>query len=130
FQAVSRLLEEHRIHLTGLIRGIPRLDMIVEEKTQALDILSHRLAEAPKRMLEAKKESLVVYGARLNLDRLRGEITRCSDELVKLGARAASAFARAQGDAKRHLEQMAARLESVSFKKVLERGYAVVRDAN
>ena len=37
FQAVSRLLEEGRIHLQGLVRGIPRLDMIVAQKTQDLD---------------------------------------------------------------------------------------------
>jgi exodeoxyribonuclease VII large subunit len=130
FQAVSRLLEEHRIHLAGLVRGIPRLDMIVEEKTQGFDALAQRLAEAPKRMLAAKQESLGMLTARISLDRIAADIRRHIGDLAKLGDRAVNAFARAHQDAKRHVEQVAARLESVSFKAVLNRGYVVVRDMN
>ena len=130
FQAMSRLLEEHRIHLQGLVRGIPRLDMIVEEKAQGLDALSQRLVAAPTRMFEAKHDTIVALGARLGLDRIKADVDRHVADLRKLGERAVNALQRTSADAKRHLDHVAARLESVSFKKVLERGYAVVRDTS
>ena len=130
YQAMSRLLEEHRIHLQGLVRGIPRLDMIVEEKAQGLDALAQRLAAAPVRMFEAKHDAVVALGARLGLDRIKADVDRHVADLRKLSERAVNALMRTSADAKRHLEHIAARLESVSFKKVLERGYAVVRDGS
>ncbi len=128
-QAMSRLLEESRIHLQGLVRGIPRLDMIVEEKAQGLDALTQRLAVAPTRLFETKRDAVVALGARLNLDRIKADVSRHIADVSKLGERALNAVNRAHADAKRHWEQFGARLESVSFKKVLERGYAVVRDS-
>jgi len=130
YQALSRLLEEYRIHLQGLVRGIPRLDMIVEEKAQGLDTLAQRLAAAPARMFDAKHDAIVALGARLGLDRIKADVDRHAVDVRKLGERAVNALMRTSADAKRHLDHVAARLESVSFKKVLERGYAVVRDAS
>jgi len=129
-QAVTRTLEQQRIHLEGLVRGIPRLDMIVAQKTQDLDGLDHRLGEAPKRMIQAKAESLAMLSGRLNLERFGADMSRHAVDLKNLSERAARGFVRASGDAATRLENMFARLESVSPKRVLARGYALVRDAN
>ncbi len=129
-QAVTRTLEERRIHLEGLVRGIPKLDMIVAQKTQDLDALTERLNEAPQRLLLAKSESLTILGGRLALDRFSDDLRRHGENLENLTARAVSALKRTSGDAATRLENLFARLESVSPKRVLERGYALVRDAS
>ncbi len=128
-QAVTRTLEERRVHLEGLVRGIPRLDMIVAQKTQDLDALGERLKDAPQRLLLAKGDALVSLGGRLALDRFAADLQRHTGDLQTLADRAVRALGRASGDAATRLENLFARLESVSPKRVLERGYALVRDA-
>jgi exodeoxyribonuclease VII large subunit len=129
-QAVARTLEERRVHLEGLVRGIPRLDMIVAQKTQDLDNLDHRLAEAPKRLLAAKMESLAMFTARLNPSRYLADMSRQRTDVTNLADRALRAATRAAQDAATRLENLWARLESVSPTRVLERGYAMVWDAS
>ncbi len=125
-QAMARTLEERRVHLEGLVRGIPRLDAIVAQKTQDLDTLDHRLAEAPKRMLATKGESLAMLSGRLALDRFSADLSRHSAEVQRLTDRAVNGLKRAVGDSATRLEHIFARLESVSPRRVLERGYALV----
>ena len=128
-QAVMRTLEERRMNLEGLVRGIPRLDMIVAQKTQDLDGLSERLSEAPRRLLVAKSDALLMLTARLNLDRFTADLGRHAGDLRTLGERAVRALTRAGADAATRLDNLVTRLESVSPRRVLERGYAMVWDA-
>lgn len=128
-QAVTRLLEERRIHLEGLARGIPRLDAIVAQKTQDLDMLAERLALGPRGLLQTKGHELTVLAARLNLERFRRDLQRHVSDVELLVQRLARAGRRALGDGAARLDALAARLESVSPMGVLERGYVLVRDA-
>ena len=129
-QAMTRQLEENRIHLEGLVRGIPRLDMIVPQKTQDLDALSERLALGPKTLLQTKEQDLAVLTARLNLDRFSRDIGRQSNEMTALATRLMQASRRAITDSRSRFEATAARLESVSPDRVLERGYTMVKDTD
>ena len=129
FQAVTRLLEEDRIHLQGLVRGIPRLDMIVAQKTQDLDALAERLALGPLKLLLLRTQDVTSLVARLNLDRFSRDIDRHGRDVEVSATRLAGAARRAVADADARLEALWARLQSVSPKKVLERGYAIISDA-
>jgi exodeoxyribonuclease VII large subunit len=129
-QAITRYLEEGRIHLQGLIRGIPRLEEIVAQKTQALDDLSERLKRGPDLLLQRRTQDLAVLGARLNLDRFNVDLKRHGKDVQAFGDRLARGIARVRENVDHRLEAMAARLESVSPKRVLERGYAMVWDAS
>ncbi len=128
-QAMARTLEQHRLHLEGLVRGIPRLDMIVAQKAQDLDALEQRLADAPARFLAAKSESLSMLAGRLNLDRFSADISRHAADVRNLAERGVRGLARASADAAMRVQHLVARLESVSPARVLERGYAMIRDA-
>ncbi len=152
-QGITRLLTERTIHLEGLVRGIPRLDTIVAQKTQDLDVLSERLALGPRSLLQTKGHELAVVSAKLNLDRFGREIARHVVEVENLVQRLARAgmrgftdcaaklenFAgrletasplRMITDCGAKLESLAARLESISPMRVLERGYVLVRNAD
>lgn len=129
-QAMTRKLEENRIHLDGLVRGIPRLDMIVAQKTQDLDAVSERLVLGPRTLLQTKTQDLAVLAAKLNLDRFSRDIQRQSSEMQALAKRFVQAGSRAVSDSVSRLDALIARLESVSPNKVLERGYAMVTAAD
>ena len=128
-QAMARYLDEGRIYLEGLVRGIPRLDMIVEQKAQELDGLSERLKRGPELLIQRRREDLGALGARLNLDRFRRDLDQSRKVTATFGERLSQAARRAFADAENRVSTLGARLESVSPRRVLERGYALVRDA-
>ncbi|MGE4064577.1 MAG: exodeoxyribonuclease VII large subunit [Rhodospirillaceae bacterium] len=128
-QATMRLLTERRIHLEGLIRGIPRLEAMVEQKQQDLDMMAGRLVTGPSGLIRTKGHELAVLSAKLNLDRFGRDLMRHGQEIENLAQRFARAGARAVTDCTAKLESLAARLESSSPLSPLKRGYALVRDA-
>ncbi|MSO98720.1 MAG: exodeoxyribonuclease VII large subunit [Rhodospirillaceae bacterium] len=125
-QIIGRQLSELKIRLDGLVRGIPRLDAVVAEKEQTLDGLVERLKLGPRSLLQAKVQDLNVLAAKLNLSRFGRDIERNSKDLFQLHARLARAAMRALADTLSAAEALATRLESVSPRRVLERGYAIV----
>jgi exodeoxyribonuclease VII large subunit len=128
-QFMTGRLEQERTHLEGLVRGIPRLDMIVAHKTQDLDGLSERLRLGPRALLQAKGQALAVAAARLNLDRFAQDVRRLGRDIAALAERLLRAQARGAGDIAHRLTALGDRLASVSPRRVLERGYAMVWDA-
>ncbi len=129
-QATTRKLDESRIHLEGLVRGIPRLDMIVAQKTQDLDAASERLVLGPRALLQSKRQDLAVLAARLNLDRFSQDMRRQAQDIQSLSNRFKQAGLRAISDVSSRMDALIARLESVSPNRVLERGYAMVTAAD
>jgi len=125
-QGVGRTLSDLKTRLEGLVRGIPRLDTVVAEKEQALDGLVERLKLGPRALLSAKAQELNVLAAGLNLGRFLRELARSMTDLTQLQTRLARSSARAMSDSDSTLASLAARLESVSPQRVLERGYAMV----
>ncbi|MBL8631071.1 MAG: exodeoxyribonuclease VII large subunit [Rhodospirillaceae bacterium] len=125
-QATGRMLSELKIHLDGLVRGIPRLDAVVAEKEQALDGLVGRLSTGPRALLQAKAQDLGILSARLNLGSFARDVNRQAQDVGQLQQRLGRAATRAITDAHSRWDSLAARLESVSPTRVLERGYAMV----
>lgn len=149
-QSVNRLLSESSLQIEGLGRGLPNLVQLVEQKQQDVDGLSERLATGPTRLLTAKGQELSVLSAGLKPSGLARDVSRQQDALAewsqRLGAalgrttvladerlgrvleRIGTVMERTTERAGERLEGMHARLESVSPKRVLERGYALVTD--
>lgn len=125
-QSAGRILADLKTRLDGLVRGIPRLDAVVAEKEQALDSLAERLTLGPRALLTAKSQDLGILSARLNLKRFAQDVSRSALDITQLHTRLVRAMARAREDSVTALNAMAARLESVSPQRVLERGYAMV----
>ncbi|MDX2222731.1 MAG: exodeoxyribonuclease VII large subunit, partial [Rhodospirillaceae bacterium] len=105
---------------------IPRLESIVADKSQALDGLAERLKLAPAKLIDGKRRDLDVLLARLNLDRYVRDLARFAADLDALMERLARGVRRSAADTATSANAMFARLESVSPKQVLNRGYAIV----
>jgi exodeoxyribonuclease VII large subunit len=125
--AIHRMLEERRVRLEGLARGLPDLDMLLGTWRQRHDSAVERLDNAIRRLLTERRQQVerwagqvrpprqVVDEAKRRLDREADALLRTRDRLL---------------DRPRdRVEQLGSMLESLSFRRVLERGYAVVRDA-
>ena len=125
--ATHRMIEERRVRLEGLARGLPNLDMLLGNWRQRYDSAAERLDNAVRRLAVERRQQVDRWAGRIRPPQ------QVVDELHRRLAREAAALHGAGGrllDRPRDRHgQLAAMLESLSFRRVLERGYAVVRDA-
>jgi exodeoxyribonuclease VII large subunit len=123
-QAMGRLLDERRVRLEGLERGLPKPSHLVEEAQQKLDERAERLGNAWPAYLDRQRQQVARLGAGLRSPR----------ELIELKAHGLEKSSIALSHAwKSHvqgwengLERAGRLLESLSHRSVLARGYALV----
>ena len=149
--AVGRMAQEKRLRLQRAERGLPDLASITGMARQRLDDRAARLENALPGLVRVRRTALMQAGTRLTValpglvaarrsalalasERLRGvgrsvvasRSARAGTLLPRLNPAPLKARLREQTA---RLEGLAARLESVSHKAVLARGYALVFDA-
>jgi exodeoxyribonuclease VII large subunit len=148
---MARLAEELRTRLRAEARGLPDPERLLEGAMQDLDHERERLENAWKNLAERKRDDLAAKAARLRHPRevieqagvrLTGIVqqlktagvtllARRQDRFVALDApaRLSGAVARTVADSRRRLDHAAQVLETLSYQRVLERGFVLVRDA-
>jgi len=128
--AARRLLDERRVRLEGLARGLPEPVRLLENAAQRLDDWSDRLRNGLLNRLERSRQTLARLLAALSPSTLVREIAGAVDRLAGSGERLRPAAARLVERHGERLESLGLRLESVSYNKVLERGFALVHRAD
>ena len=142
-----RLIAERRARIDGLARGLPAARDRLTTAGQRLDDWSERLARGargrlaaerqavdrlrplrPRQLLALKRQQLVHASQNLSAERLAarlGQARRTTDVLSeRLGRAARAAVSERAG----RVETAARLLEGYSYRGVLARGFAVVRD--
>ena len=149
--ASARLLERLRSELRGLVRGLPHPSRLVEQKTQDLDNraeslrrvmalllqerrgavrdLAHRLPQ-PRETIADKRTALAHAVAGLRHQGLVERLSLSRDRLARARRDLDRCLAARMDDPRRRLGELSKLLESYSYKGVLDRGFAVVRDAS
>jgi exodeoxyribonuclease VII large subunit len=148
--SARRQVQDRRTRLGDLARALPRPRQAIEECAQRLDGWSERLGIAARQYLADRRRRVAerwaaaprpaaFFGQRADLAsalfrRLRPALlARRVDEGAgragDLGARLIVAGSRALMQARHRFEALAGLLESYSYERVLERGFALVRDA-
>ena len=123
------LARRHRVQELAGHRGFRRLESLVRQRRQRADELSARLAELIARRLEASRRRFAVAQARIASFDLRARIATLS---ARLGQRAGELHARIDRLLTARLERvkrLRMQLDERSPLRVLERGYAIVYDA-
>ncbi|MBE1237536.1 exodeoxyribonuclease VII large subunit [Phaeovibrio sulfidiphilus] len=126
-RSTTRLFGDRRERLEALARGLPRLDRLLEPLAQRLDDRGERLERVIAGLMERCGRDLADRGGRLQPGLLLRPCEAGLTRLQDLGARLDRESARGLADRQARLEALAPRLESVSHRSVLARGYALVR---
>jgi len=97
--------------------------------------LGERLARLPEpqralaHLVRAKGHELAATAARLRREPFYAELARHRRDAARFGERLRPAFLRLVERAEERIQGLGHRLENLSYKRVLARGYALVRDA-
>jgi exodeoxyribonuclease VII large subunit len=147
--ALLRLVEERRIRLEGLARGLGQPQRLIEEMVQRLDVWTERLFNANRGYFGTRWDRLAQLSAGLptpkqQLARATQTLDHCAADLTQsvlallTGKR--HAFERAIAHLRREVidqrisrgdlqvESLGNLLDSYSYQNVLARGFALVRD--
>jgi len=127
--AVGRGFADRRMRLEGLARGLPEPVRLLEAASQRLDDWTERLRNGAQNLIATRTAALQRLAAGLRPATLAAEIADAGERVGKLGERLQPAAARLVERRGERLEGLGLRLVSVSYERVLERGYVVVRDA-
>ena len=124
----ARRMQRERAHLTGLARGLPKLEDMLALPIQRLDTLRQRLGGALQANSRTHMSRLKSSGARLTPHALKRRVVYAQERVDGLMGRlrqnTQSRFAR-QGDA---VAAVARQLRLLGHESVLERGFALVLD--
>ncbi len=123
-RSITRNLNDGRSHLQGLTRGLPNLRRLLEDATQRLDDWDERLKYSLRAGLQNRQARLQATVAALarpqaRIDHAR---TRLAGEVRALKMAGKSQI----GQRRQRLVHASALLESFSYQRVLERGFALV----
>jgi len=125
-QALRRLLVERRRELEGLARALRRPQEVLDLATQRLDDMAERLERGLVRLAERRQVELAGLAGRLRPALLARELDRFGRETARLAARLLDAGRRRLRDCERQLAAEAKLLDSLDYRNVLKRGYAMV----
>jgi exodeoxyribonuclease VII large subunit len=127
FGNFTRGMTQRRTHLAGLMRVLPRADQLFAQPRQRFDYASEKLASALRRNLQEHRRAFAETSALLRPRPITRHITVCGERTQVLGGRLARSFQARLNEDRKRLESLSRVLESISYKGVLERGFALVK---
>jgi len=126
----SKGMENRRRHLVQLARVLPRAESLFAAPRQRLDTASDKLQHALQRNLQIHQVRFGKASARLRDRMLKDRLAIGGERIEALGKRAERAKDIRLTQMRRRLEGLARELELISYRSVLERGFALVRAAD
>jgi exodeoxyribonuclease VII large subunit len=124
--AMERMWGERRLRLDGLARGLPAPARLLEDAMQRLDGSTDKLVLAGNLYFESRIGRLNTLGAAL---RSPADLVRhMAQTLGQASRRLRGVMGPLLRNAAQRLDGQSSLLESLSYKNVLARGYALVRD--
>jgi exodeoxyribonuclease VII large subunit len=128
--SAGRLLHQHRVHVQGLARGLGDPQRLLENAEQRVDHLSARLDAGLISWLERRSARVKELSARISSRPLLQRLNDARRFAEGLSERLRNTESKILKDRQKSLQNLSAMLESLSFERVLDRGYAVVFDKN
>lgn len=128
--AIFRLLTQRSEQLQGLARGLPKPAQIMQTAMQRLDDFSERLLVALPNLLTRKDQQLALLSAHLRPKALQNEIGKTQERLTELQARLKVVILRTFEARQEKINNLNSLLESVNYKKILARGFALIKGAD
>lgn len=127
--AARRMLQQSRAHLKAAARGLPRLEDVIALPRQRFDACEKRLGRALLANARAHHTRYARISARLRPAPILHRMAVCGERAHTQQARAAQALRNGVAARRRQLEGCSKLLSTLSYQSVLQRGFALVRDA-
>lgn len=121
------LMDERRRHLAQTVRILPRAEQLFSEPRQRLDLALERIASALKANLQEHRRALTESAAVLRPNRMSRRVRLERERLEMATDRLARAQRANLSEASKRLDSIGRLMHSVSYRSVLERGFALVR---
>lgn len=125
---LRRAMDERQMRVRSAARALPRPDELLALVRQRFDSASGRLVQALKANTREHGARLARVSPRLSLAPLRTLIANERRSLDLSGRRAAQALSRLVAFQRQRFDGVAKLSETLSYKSVLRRGFALVRD--
>lgn len=122
----GRMISDRLDRLRGLSRGLPSPKDMLGMASQSLDDLSNRLPLGLKSVTAKKSIKLHEKSGSLSMGRLRQMLSFKKNKMEESGKRLVPAGKRRLLDLSQRLIAASRMMDSMSYERVLERGYAVV----
>jgi exodeoxyribonuclease VII large subunit len=129
-RSAAQAMERRRETLRHLARVLPRPDQLFAQPRQRFDSASERLANALRRNLEAHRRTFIAASALLRPAGLKNRLAQGAERTNALELRLDRSHRARLADAARRLDGLKRVLDSVSYRAVLARGFALVRGAD
>src|SRR4249919_1166850 len=126
----QRNVDRHRKELYLLTRALPALDDLLAVPRQRLDACAGRLPRALRANAQIHHTQLTRVASRLSPRLLSHRIERCKEQTAGFGSRARRAFRIFRDRRIQRLRSAGQLLTAYSYRGVLERGFALVRDGD
>lgn len=127
-RGLHRTLQQRADALAACARLLPRLPQLTEQAAQRLDEFGERLHNALPKLLAFKKHKLDAF--RFSPQVLAAGVKRHATDLGNFSERLDNAYLRLLRDQQRRVAEQSRMLESLNYKKVLERGFVLALDDN
>jgi exodeoxyribonuclease VII large subunit len=124
----QRNVDRHRKELRLLARAMPALDELLAVPRQRLDACAGRLPRALRANAQIHHTQLTRVASRLSPRLLSHRIDRCREQTANFSGRTQRAFRIIQDRRIQRLRSAGQLLAAYSYRGVLARGYALVRD--
>ena len=128
--AAARFFERLKSEVRGLARGIPAADALLAMPRQRLDAAHGRLPRALRANAHAHRVEFARLAAHHRPLALRARLTQAGERAKTLAGRLQRAFATASKERVARFAGAGQLLDAFSYRGVLERGFALVRDAD
>lgn len=122
-----RGLAQRQTHLAALARVLPRADHLFAAASQRLDYASENLGRALMRNLQQHRRAFAEISALLRPTTMQQHLSVCDERISALGARLDRRQRARRAERQAQLDGLSRILEGVSYRNVLDRGFALVR---
>ncbi|PCI33617.1 MAG: exodeoxyribonuclease VII large subunit [Alphaproteobacteria bacterium] len=128
-RSVRRMVTDKAQKLSGLSRGLPKPAEMLALSRQRFDDVADRLPRALRQLAERRQMQLDGATRMLRPDLLRRDIERGGERTQQLAGRMGRAEAQNLSRMQNGFEATGRLFDSLNYKRVLDRGFAVIRDA-
>ena len=124
---IENFLKEKKNELQLTESKIPDIEQNINNSFQNIDFLNQKLKTSLENKISDKKISFFEISKRLNFDKVFDNLKLISERLVALFEKFEIKFGTFMKDKKKDLEMQKRKLDILSYKETLRRGYAVVK---